>query len=612
MGGALASVALASAACDLVLSDSFTFVERAGAAGGAAGAAGAAGAVGVAGAVGSGCKSGGQAWLRLANVLDESRPAHVCIRYAGEPKYYVAQSAAHGFLDGLPPATVTRYRSIPSGVVSVGLPSLDAIDPCTEPVSVREICLPPGSHGTLMMAGDRGASPPTAALEFIEDLPPDQVESTRFYSRLVHAIPTPPPQRPWLDAVVWSTVSEIWILPFRNLQFGVRTATQAKLDAFNPINKYGYISGYFGIDTVRTLEIILPLTLDLAGFFEFSPEQMAAYQQRPPSTPVTTLVWGNVRPEEGLDAPTYPGVRLLSCLDDYTPGLGATDCFEVPRVAEPKLDPLPRFRAGNPSSAPVRYCVLPFSAANSYAIRKNIPGWKEMPPEGIVVEPFQMLRDRVLPHYDYVIASMPLEKTCDQVEQMLVQVGYDQYSCTTSSLVCDDFVTSAMKPEHSTATVVFDGLARRPIFFTVRPTPGKVTARLSNIMRGDAPLDASLDGSPLWPAVPPNLTYFHAGVYYPPEGPPEPMKTAPAEVEAVFAPAPGARFRWVRGGQKAVSATPVDFAGQTGRAFVLWAGGDAARLGTDDPEAPFLWVCDNEATEAPTLDCTRIPMVPDE
>lgn len=611
MVGALASVALASAACDLVLSDSFTFVERAGPDGGS-GAGGAGNMAGAAGAGGSGCALGGQAWLRLANVLDEPRSAHVCIRYAGEQTHYVAQSAAHGFVGGVPPATVTRYRPISSGLVSIGLASSSATDPCAEPLSVRDLCLPAGTHGTLVMAGDRGASPPTAALEFVEDLAPEKVENTRTYSRVIHAIPTPPPQRPWLDVIVWSTVSKVWILPFRNLQFGTRPVTQPKLDAFNPINSLGYTAGYFGIDTVRTMEVLLPLALDLGGFFQFSPEQLEAYHQRPPSTPVTTLIWGNLRPEEGLDAPSYPGLRLLSCLDDHTPGPGAIDCFEVPRVVDPGLDPLPRFRAGNPSSTPVRFCMLPFSASNSYALRKNMPGWGEMSPQGIVVEPFQMLRDRVLPHNDYVIASMPLEKTCDQVEPQLAQAGYDQESCTTSGLVCDDLVASAMKPEHSTATVVFDGLARRPIFFTVRPTPGKVTARLSNIMRGDTPLDASLDGSPLWPAVAPNLTYFHAGVYYPPEGPPEPMKTAPAEVEAVFAPASGARFRWVRGGQKAVSATPVDFAGQAGRAFVLWAGGDAAKLGTDDPEAPFLWVCDNEATEAPTLDCTRIPMVPDE
>jgi len=92
---------------------------------------------------------------------------------------------------------------------------------------------------------------------------------------------------------------------------------------------------------------------------------------------------------------------------------------------------------------------------------------------------------------------------------------------------------------------------------------------------------------------------------------PEPMKTAPTEVEATFAPTPGARFRWARAGQKAVSAAPVDFAAREGRAFLLWAGGDAAKLGADDPDAPFFWVCDNEPSDAPSLDCHRMAMVPD-
>lgn len=270
--------AVLNGACDVVVSDTFSFPEQSGA--GTAGAGGESGAGG-----GEDCPLGGQAWLRIANVLDEPGRAHLCVRYAGESTYYVVQSAAHGFVDGMPPATVTRYRSISSGRVSIGMAPLDATEPCARPAFTQDLCLQADAHGTVVMAGDRGTSPPTAALQYLQDLSPEDIDETRSYSRIIHALPTPPPERPRLDGMVWSTVSDVWILPFRNLQFGLRPVSQAKLDPFNPINKLGYISGYFGIDTVKTLEMILPLTLDLGGFFRFSEAQIEAYHGRPSWTP---------------------------------------------------------------------------------------------------------------------------------------------------------------------------------------------------------------------------------------------------------------------------------------------------------------------------------------
>jgi hypothetical protein len=295
---------------------------------------------------------------------------------------------------------------------------------------------------------------------------------------------------------------------------------------------------------------------------------------------------------------------MLACLDEATPGLDATPCTPLPRAisGEKKLPPFPRVRLGNLTPEPTRYCILPYSASSDIASRGNRPGWSEMPPEGIVVEPFSILRDRLWPRNDYLAVNLPLSKTCEHAHVILQDAKLTVVDgCVSIRHACNDFSVAELSADQSTPTMVFDGSLRRDYLYQAPPQPGLVTARLINLTTDVGLLSGNLSGSTgyLWTDIAPRAGDYDV-----------PGDDAPAV--ASFAPQPQAYLRWNDGKQGAVSAAPVVFASRTGRSFTLWAGGSIARLGDPaDPQAPFVLACDNEPPGGPALDCERIAMVPE-
>lgn len=609
--GLLAAL-LALPSCHLVLEDDFAFRSNNALAGGQGGEAGSAGQGGEAGSAGPGggagasgatdCPAGGEAQLRLANLLDNKKTQHICAQYPGETRYFLIQSAVHGFPDGLPPATVTRYHAMLSGEFSVGLDDTSSPQPCLAPTHVQKVCVPPDAHATLMIAGnsdDPGLGAP--AFQLVRDIEPKSQKAKRSYIRSIHAVAPTAAASPWLDVMVWTTISTDWVLPFRDLKFREHPTTLPKPDPSGilPLNELGYIEGLVGLPLVSALEVILPLTLELGGQFAIPSELITLITQRP-SVPVTVLLWGNLRPDPGA-APEqrFPGLRLLACLDEPEPALGAVACFDLPRAPPGALHPLPQVRLGNLTPESTRFCVLPYSASNAVVSRGSRPGWSEMSPNGIVVEPFSIQRERTWPHDDYMVTNVPLSQSCADVYEMLLAADINTVDgCWAIPLSCGDLSIGAPLAQ-PVATVLFDGAKRHDFLLQPPVQPGLVSARLVNLMAGSEALRLAPSGGvgEAWPEVAPSNDNYDV-----------PIDTKPVFVQ--LAPQPAGPLSWQRGEQQAVSVEPASFCSQADRSFTLWAAGDAASLGDSaSPQAPFVLVCDNEATDA-TLACQRLSLTP--